>query len=393
MRKNKTALLLVMIFFALPLFAHNADIEIKGENRYKSLRLIPPVYNTSRNRLMDILIHDAKGETVPYFINSSLQDTNTSRETWPLALVDSYIKDDYFFFDYKLAMERDSDIIATSMELSTTHSDFAKSVDVYGSHDGMNWDYVQNDTLYAVEGKSKLAINFNREQKFTHYRLRLNNNLERIFFQAVNLAYSITLSEEIWFIESLVPGFTVETKDKTTKIIIDGLKNLRLCDVTIETDSMFLRNVRAPGGIRKELYHLSINDIVYTDTTLPLERHIVRDEAYTLSIDNADDKPINVKSITVRYYAEDLVFEGHAGEVYTLEWRIDSVKTAPIYDIARYRDEILKGPIDQLSLGAIRYAEAPAEPQMVIPKIIFNIVVILVTLLLGVIIVLRLRKR
>jgi hypothetical protein len=382
----------ILTLSAMSLFAHDADIVIKGENRYKSLRLTPQVYNASHNRLIDILIRDSSGEIVPYFINSSLQDTNTSRETLPLALVDSYIKDDYFFFDYKLAVERNSDIISTSMELSTTHSGFAKSVDVYGSHDGMNWDYVQNDTLYAVEGKSKLAIDFNRPQKFTHYRLRLNNNLERIFFQTVELVYSITLSEEIWFIESFIPSYTVESEDKRTKIIVEGLKNLRLYDLTLETDSMFSRNVRAPEGIKKELYHLSISDSIYTDTTLPLDRHVARDTLYTLTIDDADDKPINIKSITVRYYADDLVFEGRAGNTFTMEFGVDSIKTAPLYDIARYRDEILKGPIDQLSLGAIRYAEAPAEPKMVIPKIIFNIVVILVTLLLAVLIVFRLRK-
>jgi hypothetical protein len=390
--KNKIALLFILNCFALPLFAHNADIEISGENRYKSLRLTPPMYNASHGRLIDLLIHNASGEAVPYFINSSLQETNTSRETWPLALVDSYIKDDYFFFDYKLATERDSDIITTSMELSTTHSGFAKSVDVYGSHDGMNWNYVQKDTLYAVEGKSKLAINFNRPQKFTHYRLRLNNNQEQIFFGTVELAYNVTLSEEIWFIESLIPGFTVESEDKQTKIIIEGLKNLRLYDLTIETDSMFIRNVRAPGG-KKELYHLAINDTVYTDTTLPLNRHIARDTPYTLIIDDADDKPINIKSITVRYYDDDLVFEGRAGETYTLEFGIDDAKNAPMYDIGRYRNEILKGPIDRLSLGALRYAEAPVESKMVVNKIVFNVVVVLVTLLLGTIIVLRLRKR
>jgi hypothetical protein len=391
--RNKTSLLLILIFFALPLFAHDADIEIKGENRYKSLRLTPPVYNTSQGRLIDLLIHDANGEAVPYFINSSLQETNTSRETSPLALVDSYVKEDYFFFDYKLAVEQSSDTLSTSMEFTTANSGFAKSVDVYGSHDGKNWDYVQNDNLYAVEGKSKLAINFIRPQRFTHYRLRLNNNLERIFFQSVELVYSIELSEESWFIENLVPVFTVETKDKQTKILIEDIKNLRLCDLTLETDSMFSRNVRAPGGLKKDLYHLAINDTVYTDTTLPLNRHIARDTPYTLTIDNADDKPINIKSITIRYYADDLVFEGRAGETYTLEWRIDSVKTAPVYDIARYKNEILKGPIDQLSLGAIRYTEAPPEPKFVINKIIFNVVVVLVALLLATLIVLRLRKR
>jgi hypothetical protein len=392
MKKRKIFLLFILILFPLPLFAHNADIEIKGENRYKSLRLIPQVYNASHSRLFDLLIKDSGGENVPYFINSNLKETNTERETWLMVSVDSYTKDDNFFFDYKLAEERSSDTIATSIEFTTRNTGFAKSVDVSGSHDGLNWDFVQSDTLYSVEDKSKLEINFVRPQKFTHYRIRLGNNLEQIFFQTVNLVYSTTMNEETWFIESLVPNYTVESENKKTKIIIEGLKHLRLCDLVIETDSMFIRNVTAPGGIQKELYHLSLNGALYNDTTLPLNRYVSRDDTYTVTIDDADDRPITVKTITVRYYADDLVFEGRAGETYTLEFGADSVRAAPVYDIGRYKNEILKGPVDRLSQGPIRYTE-PAPEQKIIPnKIIFNIAVILVALLLGVLIVLKLRK-
>jgi hypothetical protein len=384
-------LLLILTLFPLPLFAHNADIEIEGENLYKSLRLIPKVYNSSHNKLFDLLIKDRSGETVPYFINTSLQEKNTSRETWLMVLIDSYTKDDSFFFDYKLAEEQSSDTVATSIEFATWNTGFAKSVDVSGSHDGINWDFVQSDTLYSVDDKSKLAINFNRPQKFTHYRIRLGNNLERILFHRVNLVYSTVMSEETWFIESLVPPFTVESENKRTKIIIEGLKHLRLCDMVIETDSMFIRNFTTPGGVKKELYHLSINGALYNDTTLPLNRYVSRDDTYIVTVNDADDRPINVKSITVRYYADDLVFEGNAGETYTLEFGTGSVNAAPVYDIVRYKNEILKGPVDRLSLGEIRYIE-PAPEKVVFNKIIFNIAVILVALLLGALIVLKLKK-
>jgi hypothetical protein len=276
MRKNKCVFLLVLNLLALPLFAHNADVKITGENRYKSLRLTPPVYNASHTRLIDLLIKSSNGETVPYFINPNMRELDMS-------------------------------------------------------HDAM-------------------------------------------------------------FLETFMPEFTVESENRRTKIDIAGLKNLRLCDLVIETDSMFKRNVYAPGGIRKELFNLAINDVVSSDTTLPLNRLIAWDETYTLVIDDADDRPINIKSIAVRYYADDLVFEGQAGETYTLEFGIDSVRTAPIYDISRYKNEILKGSIDQVSMGAMRYVEPKPEREIVINKTIFNIVIILVAVLLAVLIVFRLRK-
>jgi hypothetical protein len=181
LKRAKSFLILLFLFatLALPLFSHDANIKIEGENRYKSVRLIPPVYNAAHRALSDLLIKNVD-ENVPYFINSSEGKTNETRETYLMRLINSYKEEDNFFFDYKLAFARDSDIIATSIEFSTRNAGFAKSTDVFGSYDNIHWEFVQSDMLYVVESKSKLNINFNHPQKYTHYRLKFANNLEQI---------------------------------------------------------------------------------------------------------------------------------------------------------------------------------------------------------------------
>jgi hypothetical protein len=392
MWKKSKCLAFLICFSVLPLFAHNAVIEIEGEHIYKAVRLAPLVYNAAHRNLSDLLIKDENGENVPYFINSSLQSAASNRETYPMMLINSYLKDDYFFFDYRLAFPRDSDIIATSLEFTTRNSGFAKQIDVFGSYDNINWEFVQSDILYVVESKSKLAINFNRPQKYTHYRLRLANNMERISFAQAALVFNQEIIEETYFIESFIPRFTVENEEKRTKITIEGLKNLRLCDLQIETGSMFIRSVSAPGGIKKELYNLSVNDTSYTDTVLPLNRQVSQDEKYIVFINNGDDKPIEIAGITVRYFADDLVFQGSTGSVYSLEFGADLTRPAPVYDIKRYSNEILKGPIDRLALGEISFIQPAPERKEIPLRIIFNIVVTLIALLLGVLIVLKLKK-
>ena len=391
MRKINKYFVLFTCFSAAPLFAHNAVIKIEGENIYKSLRLTPPVYNAAHKNLSDILIKDENGENVPYFINSSVQNKNSSRQTYPLTLINSYVKDEYFFFDYKLSFSQDGDIIANFLEFLTNNTGFAKRVDVFGSYDDINWDFVQNDMLYVVEGKSKLDVFFHRPQKYTHYRFRIANNMERISFERVNLVFNKEIIDETYFIESFVPQFTVENEDGKTKIIIEGLKNLRLCDLSIETNSMFIRTVRAPQGIAKELYNLSINSTQYKDIVLPLNRRISQDEKYVVTIDDGDDKPIDVKGIVVRYFADDIVFQKSAGNVHTLEFS-DTSRAAPVYDIQRYKTEILKEPIDKLELGEISYVQQSPERDEISVRIIFNIAVTLVALALGVVIVLKLKK-
>ena len=200
------------------------------------------------------------------------------------------------------------------------------------------------------------------------------------------------ISEETYFIEVLEPAFTIESGDRRTNIIIEGLRNLRLCDVTLHTGSMFKRNVSTPHGTSKELYNLTLNDTSYADTTIPLNWNISQDEIYNITIADGDDKPITISSITVRYYADDVVFDGKTGGNHTLEFGRDATKAAPVYDIERYKNDILKGTIDKTTIGEIHYIteEIASERDY---KLVFNIVIIVVTLLLGTVILLKLKKK
>jgi hypothetical protein len=160
---------------------------------------------------------------------------------------------------------------------------------------------------------------------------------------------------------------------------------------------MFIRNVRALVEKDKELYNLSVNGTTYTDTVLPLNRKVSGSDIFTVIINDGDDKPINITGIVARYYADDLVFQGNvfhgnSGDVYRLEFGADLSRTAPVYDIERYKNEILKGPIDRLELGEIVYVKVEPEREPVSYRIIFNIVIIVVGILLGALIILKLKK-
>ena len=215
-----------------------------------------------------------------------------------------------------------------------------------------------------------------------------------------------------------------------TNIYVEGLKNLRLSEITIDTGSMFQRTIKIPSlGISKELYNLSFGDTVYKDTTIPFMRNICGDDTLTLIIYNGDDRPINITGITVQYYADELVFEGSmdgdgvsdgvsygsidgdgvgdgsmdgdgvgdgvsdGSGAFTLHFGADSGIKAPNYDIVRYKDEILKGDIDRLNIRSIAIEEIQPEPPQFDYRIVFNIVVVAVAVLLGLLILFKLRKK
>ena len=393
-KRSASIILLLFLFEITPftVLAHTADIEVVGDNQYQSVRLTPQVYNAANSDLSDLLIKDRNGENVPYFIHSGTKSTQARQESYVMELIQSYLKDDNFYFDYKLSVIRNSDTISTSIGFSTRNTSFAKVVDVYGSYDNIHWDFVQRDSIYSIDHQSKLTIDFFSPQKYTHFRLQMGNNLEQIAFDAVYLLYSVETSEETYFIETLVPRYRVDSGERRTDIVVEGLKNLRLCDITIHTDSMFQRNARTPQGISKEIFNLSFRDTSYSDTTIPLYWAISQDDTYTVTIADADDKPIQIDGITVRYYADEIVFETRVNEVYTLVFGANSSKTAPVYDIERYKNEILKGAVDQAALGEIVYETAAAPPERDY-RFLFNSILVLITLLLGTVIVRKLKKK
>jgi hypothetical protein len=388
-----STIVLLLFFSTSTVLAHVATIQIKGENKYKAVRLTPEIYNNANSDLSDLLIKNSSGEAVPYFLNTGFQTLNMDREIYPMTLIHSYTKDNSFYFDYKLATERERDTLATSIEVTTGNMNFAKIVDVYGSYDNIHWEFVTNDKIYVIDDISKLSIEFSEPNKYTHYRFRLANNLEEISFDTVNLVYSMNARENNYFIESLSPVFHIEEKDQRTYIEIEGLRNLRLCDITIETDSMFKRRVILPLSPGKEIYNLSVYDTSYSDTTIPLDGNISQDEIYSMMIINNDDKPIHINGITVSYYADEVVFEGVSNESYTLDFGVDATRTSPVYDIASYKEEILKGTIDQVTISNVSYDTTEEIPEKWDYKVVFNIVVIVTTVLLGGLILSRLKHK
>ena len=93
----------------------------------------------------------------------------------------------------------------------------------------------------------------------------------------------------------------------------------------------------------------------------------------------------------MRYYADDVVFEGNIGGNYTLEFGRDATKAAPVYDIERYKNDVLKGTIDKVVIGEIHYSTEEIAPERDF-KLVFNIIIVIITLLLGTVILFKLKR-
>ncbi len=391
MIKKAFTIFFMVCILCTNVFAHTAQIVNKGDNKYKALRLTPQVYNLANSDLSDIRLKDEKGNIIPYFINSSYSTSYQESYIYPMIMIDSFEKDDFFYFDYKIDKDYDRDILATSIALNTKNEGFAKRVNVSGSYDGVKWTNIQEDTIYNVDNNSNLEIKFSATQKYTHYRLKLSNNLEKLSFDNVELYYSEEKSKTDYFIEKLMPEYTVEEKGKETHINISGLTNLRLDEITIGSDDVFKRDASTPNGV-EEIYNLSFGNESYSDTSLQMNQYVSKRDIFTVVIHNKDDKPIQISSVAVKYYTDELVFDGSAGGSFVLEFGADDTLQKPAYDIANYKSDVLRQQIDKLEISNISVAQPAQVKKEADYTLVFNITVVIVAIILGAIILVRLKR-
>jgi hypothetical protein len=363
----------------------------EGEN-YTSVRLTPEIIGKSRSDLADLLLV-SDGQAVPYFINSYSIARNMSVTVYEMDLADSYIKDPFQYLDYRLSPEPSggSDIAATSINIAA-FGQFVKDIALYGSYDGMNWDFVADDSIFQVEGSQKLSVSLLPREKYTWYRFRVSGGQEPVSFDRVWLEYSLDTVSKNAFAETLTPPMTVRQDKKTTVIALNGLRNLTLTDIEIKTDSMFKRNVSV-NGVSHTLYNLVFGGERYRGLTLPMNRYQCPSDQLEIRVDNGDDVPIEVDSVTVSYLTYDVVFQNTRAPV-TLYFGGNGISEPPRYDIASYKEHILAEGYGRTGISEItgQPVEPPQEAAPPDYTLFFNITIIAAAVLLAALLATRLKK-
>jgi len=204
-----------------------------------------------------------------------------------------------------------------------------------------------------------------------------------------------SLGEKEYFTETFSPDFDVVQKENSTVIKVKGLKNLRLCGISLVTPSMFKRNVTFDSRASKMLYNLSFENVEQKDLTLSLEPYKVTSDTGEIVIDNKDDKPIKVSAIEVSYLVDELVFEGSGSSGYTLKFGNSEIYKPKSYDLSNYREYILSEGYDVLSIKDVKGSPAKEPAPVKEPydyKPVFNIAISIVAVILAIIIFLKIKK-
>ncbi|EKQ56844.1 MULTISPECIES: hypothetical protein [unclassified Clostridium] len=196
-----------------------------------------------------------------------------------------------------------------------------------------------------------------------------------------------------YFVNSISPEFSAEERRNTTVLKIQGLRNLKLSSITLKTDNIFKRKVTFDGGISKVLYNLNFENAAYSDLTIQLNLYKVADDTVEIVIDNKDDEPITVQGIEAKYIADELIFDGSKSDEFTLKFGNAEIQNPKNYDISNYKDLILKEGYDVLDIREIKGESSiiSIKPQNDY-KLIFNIIISVTAIVMGIIIFLKLKK-
>jgi len=375
-------------------FSYNASIDNSGDKRYKAIKLTSEIYNNILGNMADIVLYDKNNEPIPYFINSFVENEIETKKNYEMKIINSFVKDNYFYYDYTLESPKNEDVTATSIEVQTDKESFAKEVEIFGGYDNVRWEKIQDDILYNVDGNKKLEISFDSVKKYTFYRFKISNNLEKVSFSSVALKYNQTLQKKEYFTDIISPNFTTEERGNTTVINIEDLKNLKLSSITLKTDSIFKRNVTFNGRAFKMLYNLDFESTKYRDLTIQLDNYRVDNEKVELLIENKDDKPIKILGFEAKCLVDEIVFGNSESSTYTLKFGNSEINIPKSYDISNYKEQILKEGYDVLSIKKIIEKQKPDGPTKTHYdyKLFFNIAVLVVALVLGAIILRKLKK-
>lgn len=195
----------------------------------------------------------------------------------------------------------------------------------------------------------------------------INDKDEEIPYFLYSIRDASTEKEKENFILSEEAPY-ITTQDGKDSIITIEVNHLNAFYLELNTDDMFERNYGLFGISGTTKRYLSDGTLINLplDSSVPIQKNITWMDTnpvdqLKLIIYNRDEKPINLKSVTIKYALNKLVFKDSGNSHYWLTYGNDTLRS-PVYDVQNYKAAIKKEIITQSTLGAEVSTPPKAEP-------------------------------
>jgi hypothetical protein len=375
-------------------------IQLSSASEYSQLFLDEEVYARANSDLSDLRIVDGTGAMVPYYLVKGYSAETQGRTEYAARLVSKSVVELDTMLDYQVEKKSElTDIEGNRLELTLPGQLFLKRVEVFGSHDGKQWSPLGSDHVYRTEELVKGYVDLGSIQKFSFYRLKVLDNAENVEFTGLKLIHDVHGSTWKEFQKSTGLEYKVVEEGKETVVTLRNENRLRIKRLTVEAEGNYRRSYRLVNAEgrnlavegKPELFRLNFGGSSISGNDIRMAGQPMDEAQFALRIQNEDNAPLKLRSVTAEYVIDKLVFESKAGASYELRYG-KSDAAAPRYDLASFRAQIEKGNPGPAELGTelVRGVPDAAQDQGTAwyqSKLTFNIVIIVVSLGLVVLLV------
>ncbi|OBZ08428.1 hypothetical protein A8L34_24285 [Bacillus sp. FJAT-27264] len=380
-------------------------IEPGGDAAYQEFFLDEEVYQHASTDLSDLRIEDRRGQFVPYYRESGEVEKNEQNISYKTELTLKFNKNLETTFDYRvIPNDEKSDIQGSRLEFDLPVEAFLKHVQVYGGYDGITWEPLVKGDLYRAGEFAQGGIDLGSTYKFTHYRLVVPNNAEKLEFDVMKLIHKTATVNVEDFTRQRDPVYEMKQEGQKTQLIIHNDNRLNVSVIRLETTGNFSRtymlhddNGRELGTVGgSKLYRLDFKDSRIAGTDIVLQEPTTS-PYFTVVIENRDDAPISLHGVHMDYLVDKLVFPADGEGPFRLVYG-NSGAVAPQYDIVSFKSHIEGEKMGIAGLG----------PQNALPEVSaipstgwrwltgamgFNAVIIIVSLLLIIVLIRKLNRK
>lgn len=370
------------------------QIQTDTTAQFNRFEIPSDIYGKSQLNLQDLRIVDEKGSPVSYLLDARSQKTAVAEDIRSFTPVGCFRKKNDTICDFQGYAPEGTDLILTQLTAGTDYSaDFFKYIELYGSHDGTHWEWIGNDSVYRVEGTTDTDFALPSPLKYTFYRVVILDNIEAI--QLTELTGTLTsAAEKLSTRQMVVPAdrFSRVETGTETHITLKNVGNIPFRSLSMDAAGLFHRPCRIVSGSNPENGALFGSGYLYQSTlkgpeplknSLPMEIYEPCD-SLMLVIENGDNPPLDITSLTLEYYADAVIFEAAAGKTYTLQYGNPDAQQ-PVYDLEQFRSEISQQKIGTATLMGETALEAPKALALpgVSQKAIFSGLIFLVGVVLA----------
>ncbi len=373
-----------------------------GPGSYTSVYLDQEVYAHARFNLGDLRVVNHRGEYVPYYLMQGTSVTEEISQEYRGNFVQTYVKDNNTFHDFRLTNIANQDTQVNRIVLSVNSPSYFFNAQVWGSYDDTNWTFIGEYKVYKVDVADKSYVEFGQTLKYPYYRIALLSNAQRIDITNLRGQYSQKVERYQKFARTAALEFSSSQEQRSTKIVINNPSLLHLQTLNLRTNGSFYRRYRlygvsnnTPQEIASGIINATrINDNIAENTSINIPPGYSPFPQYSMVIDDQDDKPISMTAIEGVFFVDKLVFAGTSGETYILVYG-NPQADKPVYDIERYKSTIEQGVITEGTLGPGVPIEVkvPENKFADYEKIIFNTIIILTSLVLVFLVTRRIKVK